>query len=291
MPKNSDYNSLSAIFHLGKISISTAISTSAFTGYVLFANHITISVILPIAGVFFLASGASALNQVQEKLTDSLMERTRYRPLPVGKLTPFQGFLVAFLLIILGTALLYYGSRLVCAALGIITVIWYNGIYTPLKKITPFAVFPGSMVGALPPLIGWTAAGGPIMDPIILSLSFFFFIVQVPHFWIILLRNSSDYEKSGLPILTNIFSETQIRRLSMTWIVVTALSSVLLALGHAVNGFIPVSLILILSVALIVLMQKFLFESKSRKNINLAFASLNFYVLSMMILVILDNLL
>jgi protoheme IX farnesyltransferase len=194
-------------------------------------------------------------------------------------------------LIVLGTALLFYGSRLLSAALGLVTVIWYNGIYTPLKKISAFAVFPGSMVGALPPLIGWTAAGGPIADPMILSLSFFFFIVQVPHFWIILLRNAGDYEKSGLPILTNVFDETQIRRLSMTWIVVTAMSSVLLAFGHAVNSLISVSLIVILSIALIFFMRKFLFESKTRKDINRAFASLNFYVLSMMILVILDNLL
>ena len=291
MPKNSNYSSLSAIFHLGKFSISTPIAASAFTGYVMFTNHLSLSVFLPVAGVFFLASGASALNQVQEKLTDSLMERTRYRPLPIGKLTPLQGFLIALLLIVLGTALLFYGSRLLSAALGLLTVIWYNGIYTPLKKITAFAVFPGSMVGALPPLIGWTAAGGPIADPMILSLSFFFFIVQVPHFWIILLRNAGDYEKSGLPILTNVFDETQIRRLSMTWIVVTAMSSILLAFGHAVNSLIAVSLIVILSIALIFLMRKFLFESKTRKDINRAFASLNFYVLSMMILVILDNLL
>jgi len=291
MPKNSNYSSLSAIFHLGKFSISTPIAASAFTGYVMFANHLSLSVFLPVAGVFFLASGASALNQVQEKLTDSLMERTRYRPLPIGKLTPLQGFLIALLLIVIGTALLFYGSRLLSAALGLLTVIWYNGIYTPLKKITAFAVFPGSMVGALPPLIGWTAAGGPIADPMILSLSFFFFIVQVPHFWIILLRNAGDYEKSGLPILTNVFDETQIRRLSMTWIVVTAMSSILLAFGHAVNSLIAVSMIVILSIALIFFMRKFLFKFQSRKDINRAFASLNFYVLSMMILVILDNLL
>jgi len=289
MPKNSNYNSLSAIFHLGKFSISIPIAASAFTGYAMFANHLSISVILPIAGVFFLASGASALNQVQEKLIDSLMERTRYRPLPVGKLTPLQGLLIAFLMIVAGTALLFYGSRLLCAALGIITVIWYNGIYTPLKRVSAFAVFPGSMVGALPPVIGWTAAGGTITDPMILSLAFFFFIVQVPHFWIILLRNSSDFEKSGLPVLTKILSETQIRRLSMTWIVLTAISSALLALGHAINSFVAVSLLIILSTALIVFMRKFLFESRMRKDINRAFASLNFYVLSIMILVILDN--
>jgi heme o synthase len=291
MPKNSNYSSISAIFHLGKFSISTAIAASAFTGYALFANHISTAVILPIAGVFFLASGASALNQVQEKLTDSLMERTRYRPLPIGKFTPFQGFLISILLIIIGTFLLYYGSRLLSAALGIVTVIWYNGIYTPMKKLSAFAVFPGSMVGALPPLIGWTAAGGSIGDPIILSLSFFFFIVQVPHFWIILLRNAGDYEKSGLPVLTKIFDEIQIRRLSMTWIIVTALASVLLTIGHAVHSYPAVSLILVLSIALIVLIRKFLFESKTRKEINMAFASLNFYVLSIMIIVILDNLL
>jgi heme o synthase len=291
MPKNSNYNSFSAIFHLGKFSISIPIAASAFTGYAMFVNHLSISVILPITGVFFLASGASALNQVQEKLIDSLMERTRYRPLPVGKLTSAQGFLVALLMIVIGTALLFYSSRLLSAALGIITVIWYNGIYTPLKKISAFAVFPGSMVGALPPLIGWTAAGGPIADPMILSLSFFFFIVQVPHFWIILLRNSEDYEKSGLPVLTKIFHENQIRRLSMAWISVTAASSLLLIFGHAVNSFISISLNIVLSCTLIVLMRKFLFESKSRKDINLAFASLNFYVLSMMILVILDNIL
>lgn len=291
MPKNSNYSSISAIFHLGKFSISTPIAASALTGYVLFSNHLYPSIILPVAGVFFLASGASALNQVQEKLIDSRMERTRYRPLPIGKLSQWQGLIIAILLMIIGTVLLYEGSRFLSAALGLITVIWYNGIYTPLKRVSAFAVFPGSMVGALPPLIGWTAAGGPIMDPMILSLAFFFFLVQVPHFWIILLRNAEDYEKSGLPILTKIFSDSQIRRLTMSWIVITALSSVLLALGHAVTGLFSIILMLSLAVALVVLMRKFLFDEKTRRNINLAFASLNFFVLSIMILVILDNLL
>ena len=88
---------------------------------------------------------------------------------------------------------------------------WYNAVYTPLKKVFSLAIIPGSLVGALPPLAGWVAAGGDILDPKIILISSFFFVWQIPHFWILLLIYGKDYDKGGFPTLTNVFSERQLK--------------------------------------------------------------------------------
>jgi hypothetical protein len=86
-------------------------------------------------------------------------------------------------------------------------VLWYNGVYTFLKRKSPFAAIPGAVIGAIPPAIGWICGKGALsFDPQILALSFFFFIWQVPHFWLLLLNFGRDYEKAGFPSLTRIFN-------------------------------------------------------------------------------------
>ncbi len=74
------------------------------------------------------------------------------------------------------------------AALGIFTLLWYNLVYTPLKRITAFAVLPGALIGAMPPLIGWTAAGGNPLDMEIMAVAFLLFVGQMPHYWLLLLK-------------------------------------------------------------------------------------------------------
>jgi heme o synthase len=106
----------------------------------------------------------------------------------------------------------------------LLNLIWYNGIYTPLKKINPLAIIPGSLVGSIPPAVGWTAAGGNILDPQIIILSFFFFIWQIPHFWLLLLIFGKDYENAGFPTLMQIFSSDQLARITFIWIVATVVT-------------------------------------------------------------------
>ena len=104
------------------------------------------------------------------------------------------------MLVALGTAGLM--GHPLAALLGLITVVWYNGIYTPLKRVTAFAAIPGGVVGAIPPVIGWVSGGGDPTDARIIVVAFFFFVWQVPHFWLLLMRIGGDYERAGLPSLT-----------------------------------------------------------------------------------------
>jgi protoheme IX farnesyltransferase len=122
--------------------------------------------------------------------------------------------------------LLYSAGNFKAAVIGLITIFWYNTIYTYSKRITAFAVVPGAITGALPPLIGWVAAGGGVWDRPIIFLEFLFFTGQIPHFWLMILKYGEEYKMAGLPSLTEIFSPKQINRLTFTW----AVSSIIAAL-------------------------------------------------------------
>jgi protoheme IX farnesyltransferase len=181
--------------------------------------------------VFLLAAGGSALNQVQERATDALMARTRHRPLPAGLLSPRAGLAVVLALFASALALLLAAGPLP-AGLGVFAIVWYNGVYTPLKKITPWALLPGALCGALPPVLGWTAAGGAVADYRIILLAGIFFLWQVPHFWLLARRCRRDYRRAGLPTVARLFPPRQARRITLAWVIaLAAATSLFLAIG------------------------------------------------------------
>ena len=210
------------VLELAKVRIAVLATASAVTGFFLSAHGLTAEVFPLVLGVFFLAGGAGALNQVQEVDIDALMVRTCRRPIPSGRMTRRTGLLVALALLGLGFAFL--SSDIEAVLLGACTVMWYNGIYTPLKRVTAFAAIPGGVVGALPPVIGWVMGGGSIADPAIVAVAFFFFVWQVPHFWLLLMRIGDDYVRAGLPTLTRLFSRRQLARIIYVWMIATAVA-------------------------------------------------------------------
>jgi protoheme IX farnesyltransferase len=210
------------VLELAKVRIAVLATASAVTGYLLAARGVTAALVPLVAGVFLLAGGAGALNQVQEVDIDARMRRTERRPIPSGRMSRRVGLLVALALLGAGFALL--SGNAAAVALGACTVIWYNGIYTPLKRISAFAAIPGGVVGALPPVIGWVMGGGAVTDPRIVAVAFFFFVWQVPHFWLLLLRIGEDYTRAGLPTLTALFSRRQLSRIIFVWMLATAVA-------------------------------------------------------------------
>lgn len=181
------------------------------------------------AGVLLLACGASALNQVQERDIDTLMERTRHRPLPAGLMSPRQAIIASFTTTVLGLFLLGR-SGLLPFALGVLAVAWYNGFYTWLKRRTAFAAVYGAPVGMAAPAIGWTAGGGSITDPRLAIVAMLFFLWQVPHFWLLLLRLADDYGRAGLPTLTKVFPRELLSGIIVIWTAAAAAASLLLPL-------------------------------------------------------------
>ncbi len=227
---------LTPYFTLCRIYISLFAACSAATGFFLAPGHRAAGVFIPSLAVFILACGASALNQFQERDIDSRMERTRDRPVPSGIIRPGAALFLAFALIITGLALLSYDGGSGASGLGLAALIWYNGVYTGLKKVTAFASLPGAVVGMIPPAIGWTSAGGTILDARLGALCFVFFLWQVPHFWLLLLTRGEEYERAGLPSLTKVLSKAQISRVTFAWIVAASIASLALPLFGSVTS-------------------------------------------------------
>ena len=137
------------IIELSKVRIACLATASAATGFVLAAHGVSFAMLPMLLGVFVLASGAGALNQAQEGDIDALMKRTMNRPIPSGRIRTREGYVIAVALILAGSALLL-AAHPVAMLLGFVTILWYNGVYTPLKRVTAFAAIPGGIVGAIP---------------------------------------------------------------------------------------------------------------------------------------------
>lgn len=280
---------INIIFELGKVRISIPVAFTTFTGYILSHGRFDRGFILSFLGIFFLACGASALNQVQEMETDRRMQRTFLRPLPSGRIGKLDAIGIAIAFFFAGALLLLFGPGLTTLLIGSATFFWYNVIYTPLKKITAFAAIPGSVVGALPPLAGWVAGGGSLTDPKAWAIGFFFFIGQIPHFWLLLLKLGKEYENAGMPSLTRILTEIQIKRLTFVWIAATGMSALTLPLFKLQENSWAMLLIVFFSAALIVLFSPLLNRNKIF-NVGKSFVLINVYYLFIMLVLIADRL-
>lgn len=277
-----------AYARLGKFSISLPVALTTFTGYLLSHGELSRGIVFPVTGVFLLAAASSALNQVQEHKTDLIMPRTRNRPIPSGKINLKAAWVFIIALTLPGVALLYHFSGFMAAFLGLLTYFWYNGIYTPLKRKSAFAAVPGGIVGALPPLIGWVAGGGSISSPVAIALGFFFFIGQIPHFWLLLLRFGHEYETAGLQSLTIKFTTLQIRRLTFIWIVATAVAAFMLPGFYRFNHSSIIYLLWILSALLVFTFIGLITPSKNDIEFRSSFVRINVYYFFVMVLLCLD---
>lgn len=212
-----------------KLRITAASTVTTVVGYVLARGRFDWPLLPVSLGILLQACGAAALNQVQDARVDALMARTAGRPIPSGRVSRRAASVFAATLLLVGTALLWVVSPS-AALLGIGAAVVYNLVYTPLKRVTPFAALPGALIGALPPAMGWTAAGGYLQDPSIHLVAFFFFLWQIPHFWLLLLFYGQDYRDGGMPSLLDRFDRGQVLRLTFLWIAAVCAAALLLPL-------------------------------------------------------------
>jgi len=228
---------VSTFLELTKLRISGASTFTAAAGYVAFLRGANAGLVTTLLGILLLAMGSSALNEVQEHRFDALMPRTANRPIPRGDLSPARAAFIAVALAVSGFLLLLLAHNGTSALLGALAMAWYNGFYTPLKRVSAFAVVPGSLIGALPPAIGWTAAGGSVTDPSVLALAFVFFIWQVPHFWLLVGLHAEGYEEAGYPTLVSLFGRPRLSRLTFTWTCGTAAACGLLPMFRVLGSW------------------------------------------------------
>jgi protoheme IX farnesyltransferase len=271
---------------LGKFSVIFPVSLTAFMGYFLFEPTISYQIIIVSLGVFLLGVASSSLNQIQEKEIDAQMERTKNRPLPAGTINLTSALIFSILSFTFGMLTLFIWGTTISALLGLFTVLWYNGLYTFLKRKTAIAVIPGSLTGAIPPIIGWTAAGGSIYEFKILLVAFIFFIGQVPHFWLLLAKYGDQYTKAKLPNLTNIFSPDQIKRLSFIWVAASLTGTLMLLNFNLMRNHYLRFLVLVVVFLLLII---FIFPvlKKARQYNKSHFILLNtFYLFLILILMV-----
>lgn len=187
---------------LVKFRLSATVVFSSVMAYAIAAyGHVDFnSLALLFIGGFLITGGANALNEVLEKDLDKLMTRTENRPLATGRMSVAEGVLAAGLMGATGVLILWYFFNETSALLGAVSLILYSFIYTPLKRLSPIAVFVGAIPGAMSPLIGWVAATNQIGQAGLLITSIQF-LWQFPHFWSIAWIAQDDYLKAGFKLL------------------------------------------------------------------------------------------
>jgi len=203
---NNTYTSITASTFLSnfkavtKMGLSISVVFSSVAGYLLAAEtiHFPTLILLAIGG-YFMVGASNVFNQIIERDLDALMDRTKNRPIPSGRMSVNYAFVLAIVLTIAGLSILYSINERT-AMFGAISICLYTSAYTPLKTKTPLSVFVGAIPGAIPFMLGWVAATGTFgIEPGVLFMLQFFW--QFPHFWAIGWFLHEDYQKAGFNML------------------------------------------------------------------------------------------
>jgi heme o synthase len=280
---------LKAVSELIKYRLSAAVTFSAVTGYLIHKPSPDFDLLLLIAGLFLIASGSAALNQVTEKEYDAVMVRTRNRPVPGKRMKSSMALLISVLLLTTGMLILLpTGIRPVL--LGLFNIVLYNLVYTRLKRITPLALIPGSLVGAIPPLIGFAASGGNMPDAGILLFSTFMFLWQIPHFLLICIRYSVEYKAAGFKFshFPEYFGNPRI--MVFLWIVFSTAVLIGFSITELLFQRILFFIIIPLNLVFILLFFSFLFSIESERNSRTAFILVNSFSFIIMLFFIINSL-
>lgn len=231
-----------------KARLAVSVVFSSLAGFMLGVVDFQYSgwlILLKLAvGGYCMVGASNAYNQVIEKNLDALMDRTRNRPIPAGRMTSNTALAIASLLTLMGIAILYTINPKT-AMFGAISIFLYTSVYTPLKTMTPLSVFVGAFPGAIPFMLGWVAATGNFgIEAGTLFLIQFFW--QFPHFWAIGWFLYEDYEKAGFFMLPSGKKDTSTALQIILYTVWLIIASLLPVLGYTGDFFIsPISAIVI----------------------------------------------
>ena len=193
-------NKIKDYSQLAKLRLSSTVVFSALVGYLLAVDEVDFKILLMLlVGGFMVVASSNGFNQVYERNTDKLMDRTKERPMPAGRMATSEGLLFSSILGLIGMVILYY-INVKSAMFGAAALVLYAAVYTPLKTVSPIAVFVGAFPGAIPFMLGWVAA----TDQFGIEAGTLFaiqFLWQFPHFWAIAWLLDEDYKKAGIRML------------------------------------------------------------------------------------------
>jgi len=190
---------------LTKLRVTTLIVMTAWCGYFFGAHKagipwLNVGLLHALLGIGLVSSGTAALNEVMEQDVDAQMRRTARRPLPAGRMSVLHATIVGLLATLGGSLYLALTTNFLTGILTLLTSVVYLAAYTPLKRISPICTFVGAFPGAMPGVLGWTAASGQV-DLGTLALFAILFVWQFPHFFSIAWLYRDDYAKGGVKML------------------------------------------------------------------------------------------
>ncbi|EPR65232.1 heme o synthase [Cyclobacterium qasimii] len=192
-----------AYLELIKFRLSALVTFSAVFGFILGHHGQNFSwggFIGFVIGGFLITGASGAANEIKEREIDKLMTRTKTRPLPMDVISVREAYWFAVITAVLGIFLLAFFTNMLTTGLGILSMVLYVFVYTPLKRVGPIAVLVGAIPGAMPPLLGWTAVTGSISYEALIIFGIQF-IWQFPHFWAIAWVSDEDYKRAGFKLL------------------------------------------------------------------------------------------
>lgn len=236
--------SLKNFLILTKFKLSITVTLSCLFSFILVSKGINSTIVIPLLAILCLALGVSALNQVQEYQEDSKMQRTQNRPIASKKISVKKGFIISFILIVLSMIMIYQTLMLKGVLIFLFVIVLYNIIYTKGKKFTVYASVYGAILGTIPPLIGWSIGGGNLLDIQFIAIALFYFVWQIPHFWLLMLKHYKEYEKAGFPIIVNTFGIAPLERITFIWLLLTLIAGVFTLAVFELNPIIFYLLIL-----------------------------------------------
>ena len=189
---------------LSKPRLLASVVLSAFLGFVLpmTLSNTVLQLIYLLFGTALMGGGANALNQWMEQVPDSIMNRTKNRVLPMGKLSEKEAMIFGIVISAVGFFVLWFGNNPLTAGLGLLTLLTYILVYTPLKQKTVTNTWYGGITGALPPVMGWTAARGQLEWEVLPIFALLYFW-QLPHFFAIAWMYRDDYKRGGFKMLSH----------------------------------------------------------------------------------------
>ena len=273
-----------------KMGLSVSVVFSSIAGYLLAAEivHFPTLVLLAVGG-YFMVGASNVFNQIIERDLDALMDRTKNRPIPTGRMSVTYAFVLAVILTVTGLSILYSINERT-AMFGAISICLYTSAYTPLKTKTPLSVFVGAIPGAIPFMLGWVAATGKFgIEPGVLFMLQFFW--QFPHFWAIGWFLHDDYQKAGFNMLPTGKRDKGTALQSIIYIAWTLLISIVPAFGFTGSlSLSTLAAVLVFACGLVFLHYGFqLFKNQTKEAARQLMLAIVVYITAIQIIYVLDK--
>ncbi|MDP3300565.1 MAG: UbiA family prenyltransferase [Sulfuricurvum sp.] len=274
---------------LTKFVLSFAVSLSALFAYIMAKGEVGADMFIATFAVLLVAMGVSTLNQYQEYKEDALMERTKHRPIASGKWSPRTAIIIAAILIVASLALIYDLLGFIGVDLFLFSFLWYNFFYTPLKKKSALAVVPGAILGVIPPAIGWLAAGGSLAEPEFFALGLFYFIWQIPHFWLLVMLHYGDYAGAGYPTAMRLFGKMSLQRLTYYWLMLTIMTGYFMVTVFQPASTVIIGILMLTALLAFISSLQLLTKDFDLKRARKVFWQINLAFLGTVILISIDE--